>query len=616
MESEEMKVEAAEIVRAENVETASEQVEESVEAQANDQVEEEQVDALEQQPAEHEELSRESIMAQFEGLLGLDVEEIKEKAEQLKNNFYRLSRQTQEVVRKEWVEAGNAMEDFKPVVDELEERFRELYKQYKDKKAEASARREAELQQNLLKKENIIEQMRQMAQSDTDDVVENLQKMRQLREEWKNIGAVPPTEATRLWKEYNLWQEKFYDLVKINNELREYDFKKNLEAKNALIEEAEALEQNENIIEAFHRLQQLHDEWANIGPVARELREEIWNKFKEASTIINKRHQEHFEQLHAREAENEQKKQAIIDELKAIDINSITTSKQWEELTEKIQQLQQEWRKIGFASKKVNQQIYETYRNLIDGFFAAKSDYYKRLKTDLSKNLEKKQALIRHAEEWKNSTDWKTATDKIIKLQQEWKQTGQVARKYSDELWSQFREACNYFFEQKKAAGQDRKQEEKDNLLNKQAVLKQMQELEVTTKEETLAKMGELAKQFQSIGHVPFREKDKLMKAWHEATDKIFDQLHIDARNRRLEDFQKQVEEKDENQLMSERRRLMRKYEALQQEIKTAENNILFFTSNSKKSSKLVEDMQRKIAEQKNQLEDIVKRIELIDSKL
>ena len=610
MDAPEKEVMAAETVQTENVETPV--INNEAETASPD------IETSEAENAEDTDFKarREEVVEQFRQLIESGEEEIRERADQLKSQFYRLYHQEQDAARKQWEELGNNLEDFAPAIDELEQHFRELLNEYKQRRAEAVARREAQEQQNLLRKENIIAQMKEMSENETAEVGDDIKKMRELREEWKQIGQVPATEVTRLWKEYNLYQERFYDLVKINNELREYDFKKNLDLKNAIIEQAEALKEKKEVVEAFRMLQQLHDEWANIGPVARELREDLWNRFKDASTAINRRHQEYFEQLHAQEADNEQKKRSLIEELKALDLESVKTSKQWDSLTEKVQTIQQEWRKIGFAPKKVNQQIYDEYRKLVDGFFTAKTNFYKTLKSDFNKNLEKKQALIRHAQEWKESTDWKVATDKFVQLQKEWKETGQVARKYSDDLWKQFSEACNYFFEQKKAAGKDRRSEEKDNLQKKQDILKEMQELAVTTKDETLEKMGEIAKRFQSIGFVPFREKDKLMKAWHEATDKVFDQLHIDARNRRLEDFQKQVEEKDENVLMGDRRRLVRRYEALQQDIQTAENNILFFSANSKKSSKLIEDMQRKIADQKRELADLEAKINMIDEKI
>lgn len=568
------------------------------------------------EPAGQPTTTKESIIAQFKALLERPVEEIKEQAEQLKVQFYRLQQQEQDALRKKAEEAEEQIEAYMPVVDEIEQNFRQLLGIYKQQRAESHARKEAEMQQNKLRKENIIAQMKAMAESETADVSGNMQKVKELQQEWKAIGNVPPTDAATLTKQYNLYQEQFYDLVKINNELREYDFKKNLELKTQLCLQAEALAAKEEVVEAFRALQQLHEEWANIGPVARENREEIWQRFKEASTIVNKRHQDYFEALHKKEEENLSKKQDIIASIKGIDLSSLTTNKLWDEATEALNQLQTQWRSIGFAPKKVNQQIYDEYRTLCDAFFAAKTAFYKQLKETLNSNLQKKRELLRQAEELQNSTDWKTATDTFVRLQKEWKETGPVARKYSEDIWQRFSNACDRFFEQKKAQTQDLYAQEKENLEKKAALLKQMEELAITTKEETLPKLKELIRQYNAVGFVPFREKDKIYKRFRTATDRIFDQLHIDAQNRRLDAFSKEVDSKDENALLSDRRRLMRQYDALQQEIKTAENNILFFTAASSKSNRLIEDMEKKIGQLKGQLQDLEKKINLIDSKL
>ena len=576
----------------------------------------EEAEVAEETEAPEAETSKESILEQFKQLLGGQVSEIKEQADQLKNQFYRIYRQEQEAAKKQWEELGEKVEDYKPVVDEIEQQFRHLLDIYKQQRQEDREKREQEMQQNQLRKENIIAQMKQMAESETADVTENLKKMRELREEWKSIGAVPPTVATLLWKEYNLYQEKFYDLVKINNELREYDFRKNLEQKTALCEQAEALKDKGDVVEAFRQLQQLHDEWANIGPVARELREDLWNRFKEASTYINKRHQEHFEKLHAAEEDNLRRKQEIIEKLKALDIEQLTSNKMWDDATAAVNELQAEWRTIGFAPKKMNQQIYDEYRALCDGFFKAKTAFYKKMRDELQQNLQKKRSLLAQAEALKDSEEWKEATDQLVKLQKQWKEIGPVARKYSEDIWKQFSSACDSFFERKKASVKDVHQQERENLVQKKAIVKEIEELAITTKEETLEKLHELINRYNEVGFVPFRDKDKLFKQFRAATDKIFDQLNIEQHNRRIEDFSKRLENKDDNALLNERRRLVRQYEALEQEIKTAENNILFFTSGNKKGSKLVEEMQKKIEDQKSQLAEIEERINLIDSKL
>lgn len=400
----------------------------------------------------HTHMEKVELMEQLKGLLGNDVNEIKEQVEELKSQFYRIYRQEQEAARAKAAEMQEDMAEYKPVVDEIEQNFRELLQIYKTQRAEAAAKREAELKDNLLRKEHILELMKALAESDTADVAANLQQMRELQSEWKTIGQVPAPEVANLQKQYAQYQEQFYDLVKINNELREYDFKKNLEQKMALIAEAEALSDKNDIVEANRVLQKLHEEWAEIGPVARELREEIWAKFKEASTVINKRHQEYFDQLHAKEQENLEKKEALVAQMRDLDLEALTNNKQWDEATEKVQALQAEWRTIGFAPKKNNQIIYEEFRSYTNRFFEAKTAFYKGLRDELSENLRKKKQLVEKAEALKTSTDWRETSDKFIELQKKWKEVGPVARKYSDDVWKQFTAACDYFFEQKKAA--------------------------------------------------------------------------------------------------------------------------------------------------------------------
>lgn len=401
-----------------------------------------------------------------------EVNDIREKVEDLKNQFYRIYRQEQELAKKKAEELGENMAEYKPVVDEIEQNFRQLLTIYKQQRAEAAAKREAEEKQNLLRKENILAQMKQLAEMETADVTANLQKMRDLQAEWKTIGSVPAPEVSRLWKEYQHYGEQFYDLVKINIELREYDFKKNLQDKEALCAQAEALQEKTDIVEANRLLQQLHAEWANIGPVARELREELWTRFKNASTIINKRHQEYFDQIHAKEEENLQKKQALIDRVAEIRTDGLTSNKQWEDATAQIQAIQAEWRTIGFAPKKQNQVIYDDFRAITDKFFQEKTAFYKGLRDELSENLKRKKELLAEAEALKDSTDWRETTDRMIALQKEWKNIGPVARKYSEEVWKQFTAACDHFFAQK----QEARKADHEAYLQRQEERKQQQE--------------------------------------------------------------------------------------------------------------------------------------------
>lgn len=448
-----------------------------------------------------------------------NVMEIKEQVENLKARFYRDER-----------------------TEEEEAAFKALLEDYRNRRAEVAKKVEAEQAQNLLRKENILEQMKALAESETADVMANLQKVRDLQAEWKTIGPVPVTKAQEVWKRYNQYQEQFYDLVKINIELRDLDFKKNLEMKTLLCEAAEKLMDNPSIVEASRALQQLHDEWAEIGPVARELREDLWNRFKEASTVINKKHQAYFDDLHKKEQENLEKKQAIIEALKQIDVEAIKSNKAWDEATERIQAMQNEWRTIGFAPKKHNQAIYDEYRTLCDNFFKAKTAFYKSLRDELTENLQKKRDIIARAEELATSQDWKETTDAIIALQAEWKTIGPVARKYSDELWNKFTAVCDTFFEAKREAG----------------------------------------------------------KAEREALR----QKRVEARDR----FVKRAES------LSDRQKLGRMYENLQQEIKTAENNILFFIGKSKSGNALVASMQKKIDGLREQLAELEQKINAMDS--
>jgi hypothetical protein len=489
---------------------------------------------------------KQQFVEELKALLQKDVAEVKEQVEQIKTQFYRQYHQDLEAQKQAAevaaTEAGETLENWVPQVDETEQEFRELLMQYKQKKAELLKKTEEEQAQNLLRKENILHQMKSMAEAETADVMDNIKKMKELQAEWKTIGAVHPTKAQEIWKTYQQYQEQFYDLVKINIELRDLDFKKNLEMKTLLCEAAEKLQENPNIVEASRALQQLHDEWAEIGPVARELREELWNRFKQASSIINKKHQAHFDELHAKENENLEKKQALIAQLKDINVEKIKGNKQWEEATEKVQTIQQEWRLIGFAPKKQNQVIYEEYRLLCDEFFKSKTSYYKGMRDEFAENLKKKRQLVEAAEALKSSTDWKETTDKLVELQKQWKAIGPVARKYSDELWKMFTSACDTFFEAKRIA----------------------------TKEAREA----------------------------------FAQKRAEAKER----WTKKVDQ------LNDRQKLVKMYENLVQEIKTAENNILFFTGKSKTANKLVDDMQKKIDTLKGQLSELENKINQMDA--
>ena len=489
---------------------------------------------------------KQQFVDELKELLQKNVAEVKEQVDVLKTQFYRQYHQELEAQKKAALEAaqaaGEVLVNWLPSIDELEQEFRELLNTYKQRRAELQKQIEEEQAQNLLRKENILTQMKEMADAETADVMDNLKKMRELQAEWKTIGPVPAPKTQEIWKNYQQYQERFYDLVKINIELRDLDFKKNLEMKTLLCEAAEKLQENPNIVEANRALQQLHDEWAEIGPVARELREDLWNRFKQASSVINKKHQAYFDELHAKENENLEKKQALIEQLKALDFSTFKSNKQWDEATEKVQAIQQEWRTIGFAPKKQNQAIYNEYRELCEAFFKAKTTYYKGMRDEFSENLKKKRELIEAAEALKDSIEWTETTNKLIELQQQWKKVGPVARKYSDDLWKKFTAACDAFFEAK-------------------------------------------------------REATKELRAQHA-------QKRAEAKER----WSKKVDG------MTDRQKLIRMYENLVQEIKTAENNILFFTGKSKSGNKLVDDMRKKIDTLKSQLADLENKINQMDA--
>ena len=479
-----------------------------------------------------------TIVEQLRTLLNeSDVTAIKEQVAELKNHFYREVHQEQEALKKAAEEAG---ETFEAVADETEQTFRQLLNDYKVRRDEMLKKQVAEQEHNLLRKENIIAQMKELANPETADVMGNLQKMRDLQAEWKTIGPVPAPKVQELWRQYNMYQEQFYDLVKINIELRDLDFKRNLEMKTALCEKAEALAENNNIVEANRQLQQLHDEWKEVGPIAREQREALWERFKAASTIVNKKHQAYFDALHQREEENLKKKQALIDQLKEIDLEKLKSNKAWEETSEKIQAIQQEWRTIGFAPKKYNQSIYDEYRALCEQFFKAKAAFYKSTRDMFNDNLRRKRELLAKAEELKSSENWQEATQQFVELQNEWKKIGPTARKYSDDIWKKFTAACDAFFEAKREA----------------------------TKQEREA--------FKA-------RKEKAAEKWHKSLEGAND-----------------------------RARLMRMYESLQAEIRTAENNILFFTS--KTGNALVSGLQKKIDELKKQADEIENKINELDN--
>ena len=564
-------------------------------------------------------LTKEEILNRLQALVDAPIETVRGEVESLKQAYYKIRRNEVDELRKAFVEQGGDEKDFTAPEDTQENFLKELLDSYKEKKAAYLAEEEKQKAENYEIKLQLIEQLKMLCESQ-DDFNKLYNEFKDIQQKWKEIKLVPEEHANELWKEYQTYSEAFYDLIKINNQFRDYDFKKNLELKTALCEAVEKLQDEKDIISAFHQLQKLHQQWREIGPVAKELREELWGRFKAASTVINKRHQQHFENLKAKEQENLVAKTAICEEIEGIDYAALQTFKDWDEKNNEVLALQQKWRTIGFTPKKHNTKIFERFRAACDEFFTKKTEFYKSIKAEMEKNLEKKRALCEKAEALKDSTDWKGTTEKMIALQKEWKTIGQVTRRHSDSIWKRFITACDYFFDNKNKNVSSQKSEEQTNLEAKKALIEKVKTMdESLDTEEAITTLKEWIAEWNEIGHVPFKEKDKVYKAFHEAVDAQFDRLKVDQRDRRMKSYRNNVSEmagKGKGKLYSERDRLMRTYERMKNDLQTYENNIGFLTISSKGGSGLVKEMERKIEKLKAEMELTVKKIEAIDENL
>ena len=563
-------------------------------------------------------MTREELVGILKQLVHLKVEEVKEDVEEVKQSFYKKLKTELEEKKKQIAELVEDVAEAIPDKDELEDSLKGLLADFKARKAAYINKLEQEKESNLLQKQHVLEQMRVLVESN-EDVSAHINVFKELQHKWKTIGSVPMKDATNIWKQYNVYQEKFWDLIKINNELREYDFKKNLEAKTFLCEAAERLAAVEDVVSAFQQLQKLHTEWHEIGPVAREFRDQIWNRFKEASTVVNKKHQSHFEMLRENENEALAAKTALCEKLEAFDVKGLQSYKAWDDATQTILSFQEEWRTLGYAPKKVNQQLFERYRSACDSFFAAKNEFYKTSKNIQNENLEKKKQLCEQAELLKDSTDWKATSDKLIQLQKDWKNVGPVSKKMSDELWKRFVSACDYFFEQKGKNMSSQKSVESDNLQKKRDIIEQIKSIDLTDLAAAQSTVKSLMNDWAAVGHVPFKEKDKVYKEYRSAVDELYAKLNIDASQRRIENFKTNLKDmtgKGENKLYREREKLVRAYEHLKSEIATYENNIGFFSSNSKKGGGVIKEMARKIESLKDESKLIEEKIKLIDENL
>ena len=540
----------------------------------------------------------------------------KEEVDYLKTAFYKLHIAEREARLKEYIDAGGDPEQYQITPDELEEAFKAEMGVIKEKRQKLFKEQEQEKQVNLEKKLAIIEKIKAMVTS-PEEANKSYKDFKALQDEWKEIKNVPAEKANELWRNYQLYVEQFYDLLKLNSEAREYDFKKNLELKTKLCEAAEKLADEPDVISAFHQLQKLHQEYREIGPVSKELREEIWNRFKAASTVINKRHQQHFEGMRAKEEDNLAKKTALCEKVEAIAAEENKTGSDWERHTKEIIELQAEWKTIGFAPQKMNVKIFERFRAACDDFFGRKAEYFRTLKENFKENAEKKRALIEKAKALQDSTEWKSTGDKLINLQKEWKTIGMVPKKLGDQLWEEFLGACNKFFEARKAAGGGTRSDERENLEKKRDVIERLKAAAEEAGEGLQEKVQQLVEEYQAIGHVPFKEKDKLYEEYHAVLDKLYKELNISVAKRRLTKFKdnlKQVAERGENALDSERARLMRQYEQLKQEVQTYENNLGFLNASSKKGSSLIDEMNRKVQKLKDEVQLVREKIKAIDA--
>lgn len=567
-----------------------------------------------------EPVTKESLVEALKLLSEKDAAEIgTEEVARLKQQFYAIRNEEQRRQREAFVEAGNQAEAFEPQADPMEESFKALLATVKEKKAEQRAAVEAQQQDNYNRKKAIVDKINEMG-ADVDNANRFFQQVRDMQTEFKEIGEVPAPLSGDLWKSYQEAVEKYYDQLKINKELRDYDFKKNLAEKEALVAEAEKLCGEEDIIAAFRRLQTLHDQWRNIGPVPKEVREEIWGRFKDLSADINKRYQAFFEERKARERENEEAKEAICQRVEAFEIDKLSTFAAWDEMTKKIIEAQEDWKKIGFASRKSNNLLFARFRESCDKFFAAKAEFFRTMKDALTKNLERKIALCERAEALKDSTEWRKTADEFVAMQKEWKTIGAVAKKHSDQVWRRFLAACDYFFDQKKKNMSGTRRTERANLEQKNEIIDKLKAIntEELDREAAIKAVKDLQAEWQSVGHVPFSEKDAVYEAYRAVVNELYQKLDLSQRGSRMASFENSINEmgNDENRLYRERERLMRVYEQRKSELQTYENNMSFLSAKSKNAGTMMRDMERRVQRLKDDLTDLGKKIQVIDSKL
>ena len=535
--------------------------------------------------------------------------------ERLKMIYYRLHNAAVAEAREQFIANGGAPEAFMPQPDPEEENFKAQMSLIREMKAKAAEEQEREKQANLQRKQQIIERIKAMAVS-PEEADKGYDELKKLQEEWKEIKNVPAENATELWKNYQLYVEQYYDQLRLNHEMRAYDFKKNLEIKTQLCEAAEKLAAMDDVIAAFHQLQTLHQEYRETGPVAKELRDEIWKRFKDASTVVNKRHQQHFEELKAQEEQNLARKTELCEKVETLRTDEARTYQQWDELTQQVLAWQAEWKTIGFTPRKVNNEIFERFRAACDAFFQQKTSYFKDMRETLAANLAAKNSLIAQAEELKDSTDWAATTQKLVELQKQWKQTGPVAHKVSDAVWKRFNDACNAFFNRKAEQNAGQRKEEEANLARKNEILAQLEKLAAEPAADQLQAVRALQAEWQEVGHVPFRKKEKMYRRYRELCDTIYNALHENAGRRHMDNFRRNVAEKEGNELTRERTRLLNALEAKKQEIQNYETNLTFFRASSKKGNSLVADIEKKLARLKEDLALMQQKVKAVNEQI
>ena len=564
-------------------------------------------------------LTKEEILAKLKEVVA-DVENVaKPEIDGLKQSFYKLHNAEQDAARKLFIENGGAAENFVPQTDCVEEEFKNIMSVIKKKRSALTAELEKQKEMNLQVKLSIIEELKELVES-PDDANKSYTEFKKLQQQWNEVKLVPQAKVNELWKNYQLYVEKFYDLLKLNNEFREYDFKKNLEIKTHLCEAAEKLADEADVVSAFHQLQKLHQEFRDTGPVAKELRDEIWARFKAASTTVNRRHQQHFEALKEVEQHNLDQKTVICEIIEAIDYKELTNFASWESKTQEVIALQNKWKTIGFAPQKMNVKIFERFRKACDEFFRKKGEFFKSLKEGMNENLEKKRALCEKAEALKDSTDWKATADELTKLQKEWKTIGPVAKKYSDAVWKRFISACDYFFEQKNKATSSQRSVEQENLEKKKAIIEKLNAIDdQMDTEEATQLVRDLMKEWNGIGHVPFKEKDRIYKQYHSQVDKLFEHFNISVSNKKLSNFKStisSIQEGSPQALYREREKLVRAFDNMKNELQTYENNLGFLTTSSKKGNSLLTEINRKVEKLKADIELVKEKIKVVDENI